>query len=122
MPKRATWDTGDKRDRGDPLSLVDNAVRYGKRGVRVETRRGVDIVSVTVSDRSPGIRSGNPADFTRPFAREDVSRSERGAGLGLTIVDRVARLHGGRLRLENANGGGLSASIELPFRSLKTAR
>jgi two-component system osmolarity sensor histidine kinase EnvZ len=103
-------------------NLMDNAVRYGKSDVRVETRRSTDMVSVTVSDRGPGIRSGNPAEFIKPFAREDVSRSERGAGLGLTIVDRVVRLHGGRLRLANANGGGLSATIELPFRSLEVAR
>jgi two-component system osmolarity sensor histidine kinase EnvZ len=109
-------------------NLMDNAVRYGKNGVRVETgtrvntRRGADTVFATVSDRGPGIGSGNPTDFIKPFAREDVARSERGAGLGLTIVDRAVRLHGGRLRLENTNGGGLSAIIELPFRFLDAAK
>ncbi len=103
-------------------NLIDNAVRYGKSGVRVETRRAADAVSVTVSDSGPGIRSGSPADFVKPFAREDVSRSERGAGLGLTIVDRVMRLHGGRLRLENADGGGLRVTIELPFRPWEAVR
>lgn len=103
-------------------NLIDNAVRYGKSGVRVETRAGTDGVVVTVSDRGPGIRSGNPADFIKPFAREEVSRSERGAGLGLTIVDRVVRLHGGCVQLENAKGGGLSVTIELPFQPLQAAR
>jgi two-component system, OmpR family, osmolarity sensor histidine kinase EnvZ len=103
-------------------NLIDNAVRYGKSGVCVETRSSTDTVFVTVSDHGPGIRSGSPADFIKPFAREDESRSERGTGLGLSIVDRMVRLHGGRLRLENANGGGLSATIELPVRSLATAR
>jgi two-component system osmolarity sensor histidine kinase EnvZ len=103
-------------------NLIDNAVRYGKSGIRVETRCSSDSVFTTVRDRGPGIHSGNPTDFIKPFAREDVSRSERGAGLGLTIVDRVVRLHGGRLRLENSNGGGLSATIEIPFRSLKNDR
>lgn len=97
-------------------NLMDNAVRYGKSGVRVETRPGADTVCVTVSDDGPGIRSGTPSDFIKPFAREDVSRSERGAGLGLAIVDRIVRLHGGRLRLENRTGGGLSATIEIPCR------
>lgn len=103
-------------------NLLDNAVRYGKGGVLVKTRRDTDTVAVTVSDHGPGIRSGNPADFIKPFAREDVSRSERGAGLGLAIVDRVVRLHGGRLRLENAKGGGLCATIELPIRPLGMAQ
>ena len=93
-------------------------MRYGKNGVRVETRCSTDNVLVIVSDHSPGIRSGSPTNFIKPFAREDVARSERGAGLGLTIVDRVVRLHGGRLRLENTNGAGLSATFELPFRTL----
>jgi two-component system osmolarity sensor histidine kinase EnvZ len=102
-------------------NLIDNAVRYGKSGVRVTTRRRDDTVFVTVSDTGPGIRTGSPADFIKPFTREDVARSERGAGLGLTIVDRAVRLHGGRLLLENATGGGLSARIELPLRYLATA-
>jgi two-component system, OmpR family, osmolarity sensor histidine kinase EnvZ len=97
-------------------NLIDNAVRYGKSGVRVETRLVDGAVSITVSDRGPGIRSGRPADFIKPFAREDAARSESGAGLGLAIVDRVTRLHGGRLRVENAAGGGLSATIMLPMR------
>lgn len=97
-------------------NLIDNAVRYGKSGVRVETRCRADTVFATVSDDGPGIRNGAPADFIKPFAREDVSRSERGAGLGLTIVDRVVRLHDGRLRLENAKGGGLRVTMELPLR------
>ncbi|MBI2511372.1 MAG: HAMP domain-containing protein [Opitutae bacterium] len=103
-------------------NLIDNAVRYGKTGVRVQTRLVDGTVSVTVSDRGPGIRSGRPADFIQPFAREDAARSESGAGLGLAIVDRVIRLHGGHLRLENAPGGGLSATIELPFRPAATVR
>lgn len=103
-------------------NLIDNAVRYGKSGVRVETSCSTDTVFTTVSDAGPGIRNGAPADFIKPFAREDVSRSERGAGLGLTIVDRVVRLHGGRLRLENAKGGGLCVTIELPLRPGEPAR
>jgi len=99
-------------------NLADNAVRYGKSGVRVETRCNADSAWVTVSDRGPGIRSGPPADLIKPFAREEVARSERGAGLGLTIVDRIVHLHGGRLLLENAPGGGLRATIELPFRPI----
>lgn len=97
-------------------NLIDNAVRYGKKGVRVTTSNTPGTVSITVTDSGPGIRSGHPADYIKPFAREDVSRSERGAGLGLTIVDRVVRLHHGSLRLENTSEGGLRATIELPYR------
>lgn len=97
-------------------NLIDNAVRYGKAGVKVATDCSTEAVSLTITDAGPGIRSGNPADYIKPFAREDAARSERGTGLGLTIVDRAVRLHGGRLSLENAVGGGLIARIELPLR------
>ncbi|AOS43718.1 Osmolarity sensor protein EnvZ [Lacunisphaera limnophila] len=97
-------------------NLIDNAVRYGKKGVRVTTTCNAEIISITVTDSGPGIRSGHPADYIKPFAREDVSRSERGAGLGLAIVDRVVRLHHGSLCLENTSEGGLRATIELPYR------
>ncbi|MCF3650096.1 ATP-binding protein [Synoicihabitans lomoniglobus] len=96
-------------------NLIDNAVRYGKTNIQVTTTCSADVVSITVSDSGPGIRSGRPEDYIKPFAREDVSRSERGAGLGLTIADRAARLHGGRLRLRNADQGGVSVTVELPL-------
>ncbi len=96
-------------------NLIDNGMRYGKKGVQVTTTCNTEMASITVSDSGPGIRSGNPGDYIKPFAREDVSRSERGAGLGLTIADRVVRLHGGRLRLENADQGGLRVTVELPI-------
>ena len=45
----------------------------------------------------------------------DDERSERGgSGLGLAIVERLARRYGGQLRLVNATGGGLEASLTLP--------
>ncbi|WP_309383204.1 ATP-binding protein [Cerasicoccus frondis] len=96
-------------------NLIDNAIRYGESPVRVQTRRNSDNVQIIVSDGGPGIQSTIPTELTKPFAREDVSRTERGAGLGLTIVERVVRLHGGRLLLENARAGGLSVTIEIPY-------
>lgn len=96
-------------------NLMDNAVRYGQRGVRVQTRCEGGYVFIYVTDDGPGIRNGNPSDLIKPFAREDVARSERGAGLGLAIVDRVVRLHGGSLRLANIKGGGLRATVELAW-------
>ncbi len=96
-------------------NLVDNAVRYGNRDIEVVTRFEKPKVVLTVMDRGPGIRRGDPQDFIKPFAREDISRgSQSGAGLGLTIADRVTRMHGGELCLTNRAQGGLSVTVAIP--------
>ena len=58
----------------------------------------------------------------RPFARMDAARSNvTGAGLGLAIVERIARAHGGRLELLPRTGGGLVARICLPVQRTNQA-
>jgi two-component system osmolarity sensor histidine kinase EnvZ len=95
-------------------NLVDNAVRYGRSGIHVETLADGESVSIVVTDSGPGIKTGDPSDYVKAFVRENLSRSEPGAGLGLAIVGRIARIHGGNLHLENRATGGLLARIDLP--------
>lgn len=95
-------------------NVVDNAVRYGRDDIRVETLTDGQNVSIVVTDSGPGIRAGIPADYVKAFVRENVSRSELGAGLGLAIVERITRTHGGRLHLENRETGGLLVRIDFP--------
>ena len=67
-----------------------------------ERRRGAVI---EVRDRGPGIPGGETERLKRPFTRLDAARSGRGgAGLGLAIVERVARAHGGSARAPAARG------------------
>jgi two-component system osmolarity sensor histidine kinase EnvZ len=95
-------------------NLVDNGVRYGEKEIEVATSRNDDDhIVVTVADRGPGIRTGSPDALIKPFAREDVSRSKPGSGLGLTVVDRIARAHGGSVKLMNRPDGGLLAVVTL---------
>jgi two-component system osmolarity sensor histidine kinase EnvZ len=73
-----------------------------------------------VLDEGPGIPPTETERIKRPFARLESARSNAaGAGLGLAIVDRVARAHGGELqllpRLEVDGRAGLAARIVLPF-------
>jgi two-component system osmolarity sensor histidine kinase EnvZ len=99
-------------------NLVDNAVRYGEREMEVCTRCSDGTVVLSVLDRGPGIRSIQPGTLIRPFAREDTARGGHpGAGLGLAIAERIARSHGGDLSLSNRVGGGLAATVTLPFRA-----
>lgn len=95
-------------------NLVDNALRHGGGPVEVQTTRESNAAVLRVLDRGPGIPRDEASRMLRPFARMDSARSSAGAGLGLAIVERIARLHGGAIRLLPRDGGGLEARVELP--------
>lgn len=97
-------------------NLVDNGLRYGEKEIEVATSRNDDHLVLAVADRGPGIRTGDPDALLKPFAREDVSRSKPGSGLGLTMVDKIARAHGGSVKLMNRPQGGLLVVVTLAAR------
>ncbi len=96
-------------------NLVDNAVRYTPAGGRVDVRvrSHADRVVLTVTDTGPGIPGEARARVLERFYRERGS-DEEGSGLGLSIVARIAELHGADLTLDDAPGGGLSVRFALP--------
>ncbi len=101
-------------------NLIENARRYGKTPasgiaeIEIVCRVEDDKAVVEVSDRGIGVPEGDIEHLLRPFTRLDTARGQaNGAGLGLAIVDRVVSRHGGKLRLINRDGGGLSAQIIL---------
>jgi heavy metal sensor kinase len=95
-------------------NLVDNALRHGKGAIRLEAIAEDATIAFRVSDEGAGF----PPDFLphafERFSRADVARSEAGAGLGLAIVDAVARAHGGSVGAENLPGGGAAITIRVP--------
>ena len=95
-------------------NLVDNALHHAGEPVEIETRRDGAHAIIEVRDRGPGIPPGEAERLKRPFTRLDDARSGRGgAGLGLAIVERVARAHRGTLDLLPRQGGGLVARLVL---------
>ena len=68
-----------------------------------------------VNDNGPGVAKVDRSRIVERFQRLDCSRNTPGHGLGLNLVDAVARIHGGRLVLKD-NGPGLVAILELPLR------
>jgi two-component system osmolarity sensor histidine kinase EnvZ len=95
-------------------NLVDNALRYAGEPIEIEARRAPESIAIEVRDRGPGIPAGEVERMKRPFTRLDDARSgASGAGLGLAIVERVARTHGGALELLPRAGGGLVARLTL---------
>lgn len=98
-------------------NLVDNALRYGAGDVEIETALEGDAAVLRVLDRGPGIPEQEIERVMQPFTRLEAARGEPGgAGLGLAIVDRVARMHGGHVTLAQRSGGGLEARVDLPLR------
>lgn len=116
---------GDRQLLGQALAnLIDNALKYGAPSggvdngwapevdVRADARDGV--ARIVVSDRGPGVPGPERDRVLGRFVRLEASRSEPGSGLGLSLVAAVARLHGGRLRLED-NEPGLRVVLSLPM-------
>ena len=100
-------------------NLIDNAMRYATGSDAISLRLFGDksAIVVEVGDHGPGIPSGEIDRLLRPFTRLESARSNpSGAGLGLAIVDRIARQHSGKLELLPRDGGGLLARIVLPRR------
>ena len=93
-------------------NLIDNALKYAPSGgaVRVWAGRSGDGPELGVADQGPGIPEADRVRVLEPFVRLDQSRGTPGSGLGLSLVDAIARLHGAVLRLED-NGPGLKARL-----------
>jgi signal transduction histidine kinase len=97
-------------------NLVDNAVKYTPPGGKVllgaETRDGR--VCITVRDTGPGIAAEDGEKIWQRLYRGDHSRSQRGLGLGLSVVKALVEAHGGRVLVANQPAGGAVFTVELP--------
>ena len=71
-------------------------------------------IRIRVQDWGPGIKEQSIEELFQPFKRGDAARGGKGAGLGLAIVERIASLHEGNVRLFNRPEVGLEACLTLP--------
>lgn len=97
------------------INLLENAQRHTPAGtiVRMTVTAAGPAIFMKVEDNGPGVPKSDLGRITKPFARVESSRHTEGHGLGLSLVNAVAKLHDGQLVLRNC-GPGLSATIEIP--------
>ncbi|SAK57787.1 sensor signal transduction histidine kinase [Caballeronia glebae] len=97
-------------------NLLDNAHAYGAPPVVIETRREASGWVLMVSDHGKGIAPEDLIKASRPFVRLDPARGGSGhSGLGLAIVERLARRAGGECEIGNRAEGGLQVVMTFPF-------
>lgn len=98
-------------------NLIDNAINHGGKGrITLAVANDGDMVRLTVADTGPGIPHERRNEALARFGRLDPARSAPGSGLGLALVNAIARMHGGVLELADAEPG-LAATIVLPAQS-----
>ena len=100
-------------------NLVDNALKYTPAGGRVTVgaRPEAHAVVIEVSDNGPGVPAGEREAIFRRLYRGDASRSQRGLGLGLSMVKAIVEAHGGTVRVDDAPGGGARFTVTIPHPS-----
>jgi len=114
---RAPDDLTFQGERQDLMEIVgnvlENACKYGDDRVRVvASPSGADRLLLVVDDNGAGLPASRRQDVLKRGARLDESGP--GSGLGLSIVDDLARAYGGSVALEDSPLGGLRVSVELP--------
>jgi two-component system phosphate regulon sensor histidine kinase PhoR len=104
-------------------NLVENALKYGAAGKRVDitlrqaiSAEGEPEARVGVRDYGPGIAPEHLPRLTERFYRVDVSesRAQGGTGLGLALVKHILNRHRGRLSIESTPGAGATFTVQLP--------
>ncbi len=95
-------------------NLIENALKYaqGGRKIALAVAPSPDGVTLSVADDGPGIPPERRAEARKKFGRLDPARSISGSGLGMSLVEAVARLHGGDIILED-NAPGLKVILTI---------
>src|SRR5581483_5545571 len=96
------------------VNLVDNALTHGEGAVALAAEEEDGFVELHVRDGGSGFPDEFRARAFDRFSRADEARSRGGSGLGLSIVELVARAHGGSAGARNDASGGADVWISLP--------
>ncbi len=97
-------------------NLISNALKYGA-NCSVEVEETPTFLLISVEDDGPGIPEAQRRNAFKAFQRLDEARNQNieGVGLGLSISQDIAQLHGGTILLSDSEMGGLRATLRLPL-------
>jgi signal transduction histidine kinase len=124
--------SGEVTVRGDQVrfqqlctNLIDNAIKYTQKGsIRIAVGKDHGTAFVRIEDTGIGIPRGELDKIFRRFYRIDKSRSKEtgGVGLGLSIVEWIVRVHGGRIEVRSEVNQGSAFTVYLPLAEDEPAR
>ena len=105
-------------------NLVSNAIKYSGSGdvVTLSAFERDETVFLQVSDQGVGMDSEDLARIAKPFAQGRNAKGRPGTGLGLTMVHRMAEMHGGKVEIRTAPGHGTTVIVRLPALSQSQKR
>ena len=92
-------------------NLIDNALNHGAGDVHITAASDAQAVTIHVRDNGPGFPTAFIDHAFERFSRADAARNRAGSGLGLTIVDMIARAHGGKATATNTSNGAEVAML-----------
>lgn len=102
------------------VNLIDNAIKYSgdSRTLRLALRNNGGAVEIEVTDQGVGIHPSEIQRIFDPYYRAQFSDTEtqRGAGLGLTLVQQIVQAHGGRVEVDSEPGKGSTFRLVFPKR------
>ncbi len=105
------------------INLLNNAVKFTPNGGEVNLEVSLDhfsdqpMLNFMIKDTGIGIAKEDLPKLFQSFVQIDsrLARRYEGTGLGLTLVERLAKLHGGRVSVESKEGEGSCFSVHLPY-------
>lgn len=107
------------------LNLISNAIKFTPQGgnIFIHVRKKQDKLYISVKDTGIGIPEGQLDGIFNSFVQVDdgLSRNHEGSGIGLTLVKKIAFLHGGDVKVRSRIGKGSTFTINLPLRKTTKA-
>ena len=105
------------------INLVNNAIRYGSQPIHLsatilppgDSENIHPILLLCVRDEGEGVADSEIERIMQPFERGETARTTQGSGLGLAIVERIVRLHHGKVEIKNHPESGLQVCVKIPL-------